>query len=252
MVLPRDDVSLLTPEHRAIYERAAREYDTPKDKMRLLAYLETADWDEDIAHEKMEDLQELIAKTPVPTIAQVRRFYEPEADGTPPPCMILLENDKGECARAADGTPIIVSFGTMRGNTEEMIQQCGYVFSRLDKHISDTEAPRATFVLDLLPRAGRHETRGPDTVLGEFLMKFPMTAESYTCGVEAWMESAIEAGRKLMPVELLAKHRVNKDYVVLVGGVDAANRLPAWDGGTFDFDLPRLVAHLEREEAAGR
>lgn len=252
MVLPRDDVALLTPERRAVYERAAREYGTQRERMRLLAYLESADWDEDVAHEKMEDLAELIATTPVPTFAQVRRFYEPEADGAPPPCMVLLENDKGEVARAADGTPIIVSFGTMRGTTEEMIAQCGYVFARLDKHIAETEAPRATFVLDLVPRAGRHETRAPDTALGEFLLKFPMTAESYTCGVEPWMESLIEAGRKVMPASLLAKHRVNADYTALRGGVDAANRLPAWDGGAFDFDLGRLVAHLAREEAAAR
>jgi hypothetical protein len=251
--MPRDDLARIPADRRPLYDRAAREYASPRDRMRLLAYLEDADWDEDIAHEKMEDLQELVAGAPPPSIERVRAFYEADPEGArAPPVAVLLENERGECARAVDGTPIVAAFGTLRGDTQELIDQLGYVFSRVDRHTADTEAPRVTFVTDLAARAGKHHLRGPDTAVADFLMKFPLAFKSYTCGVEPWMDSVLGKARQWAPSHVVDKYQVSTGFDILDGVVTPANRLPWWgDGGGFELDLPRLVAHLAREERAG-
>lgn len=252
--MARDDVTSLTPKQRIIFDRASQEYDDSRSRMRLLAYLMDANWDEDIAHEKMDDLQELMEHMPIPQLSEVRRFYETADDGLPPPCLVLLEDGKGDCARARDGSPVVVGFGALRGTSQEIIQQLGFVFSRVDKYVADTELPCVTFVGDLLARKGLHETQSPDMTVGKFMMKFPMSYRSYTCGVEPWMEAAMEkanaAARLMVSAETYQKanekYKFSTSYDILAEVLDPASMLPAWHpDGSFRFDIPGYLAFLD-------
>lgn len=250
-MVPRDDVAQLTEEQRSIYDRAAGEYDTSKDRMRLLAYLHDC-WDEDIAHERMEDLAELMRTTPVPTPSQVCHHYYEDEQGRPSPCLVLLEDGQGGCARARDGSPIVVCFGGLPGDSADMMRQMGFVFARCDRYFADTEMPRVTFVTDLLARKGTHETRAPDMTVGNFLMKFPLCFRALTCGVEPWMERAAEAAAKasgvLMPAGLQEKYQLSAGYDILEAAIDPSQMLPSWHPqGAFVFHLPAYAAYLTKE-----
>jgi hypothetical protein len=254
MASPRDERALLSSEReRAIFDRAAKEYATPRERMRLLAYLKDAAWDEDIAHEKMEDLQELMRTVPIPPFAQIRPFYYTDAEARPAPCCLLLEDGRGGCARAKDGSIIIASFGALAGSSEDMIRQIGFVFARCDQYFADDEMPRVTFVTDLLARKGTHTVQSPDLKVADFMTKFPLSFMAYTCGVEPWMERAAESAMSAMGAadralaeSLQAKYKISAGYDILEEAIDADQRLPWWNGGTFNFSIEALNGYLAR------
>lgn len=249
--MPRDDVATLSPEQRARFERASAEYDDPRDRMRLLAFLMDCDFDEDVAHEKMEDLQALLSKLRVPTIDEVAKYYASDADGRPPVAPALLEDGHGNVARARDGSPIVVGCGALAASSEERIRVMAFVFSRLERYVADTEIPRVTFVSDLLARKGTHVWEGPDWSLGSFLTAFPLCFRGYACGVEAWMETAatttIKVSRTFRTGDVGDKYKCSEDYSCLAEDIAPDNMLPQWHpDASFAFSYDEYVQYLRR------
>lgn len=246
MRTPRDDVSKLTARQLEIFKRASKEYPEQRDKMRLLAYLHDSDWDEDISHDKMEELSELVQGMAVPSVEEVSEFYEMRDSNTPPPCIAILEDGEGDCARDREGSPIIVMFGALEGSGDDMVKQLAFIISRCDRFFADTEMPKVAFVTDLGPRKGLHNMNKGDMKVGNFMKKFPMSFTSYTCGVETWMDDTVKKATALIPEGIFQKYKIDSGYGILEDAFDVGARLPWWNGGSLNFSMRNYLDILRK------
>jgi hypothetical protein len=236
--ISRNDIESLNEDDRDVFDRASNYYNSQEDKMHLLAYLETCDFDEDIAHEKMEDIQEIKQNFNL-NVENIIDFYGYEEDGvTPLPYMVCLEDGRGNCARAKDNSPIILNYGSPKGTSEEIIEQINFVIHRACKYLGPNEMPKITFVTNLIPRQTHHRIESHNMTVGKHMEKFPLTFRSYSCGVQEWMITASEKFKPLVPEKVQEKYKFSADYSILTDKIDPENMFPEWaTNGTFDFDI---------------
>lgn len=251
---PRDDLAELTPKQTSILARVAAASEGAR-AHRMLAYdlLRTHHWDEEAVEDRLERLVPLLDR-PL-TNAVVTRFYGCEADGrTPRACTALLEDGRGGVARDREGNPLTVVFGVPPAlDAASLIDACVWSMRRVARFAGDAEVRQTTTVVDLLVRGDADADKAvpiPDGALLDFYDLLPeMRTKTYVCGAHRGFRAFVTAmGRVPVLKRYVQNFVLCDDYASLSECIARDNRLPHWDGGTFDFDLSRYRAALEAEE----
>lgn len=228
----------------------------------LAAFLRTKDGDVSHSAAAVVDAEQWKTDNPV-SIRDIAPFLRaPPGRSAPPGCVVLLEDMTGnDCARDADGRPVLLSIGMIHGTAEEMQRQQAYANLRAEKYFRPELGHHScSVVIEVYPRDEKQTVptfRFPDknfrTLFDMNERVFPGSQQSTThfCGLPRYITYAFKLCKPFMSADAYNNMKLKPDFKHLKKEkyLPTTSMLSSWDKeGTLEFDLDAYVEWRAKEE----